>query len=100
MDGDISLKTEKVKARKEAGIGWVVFNNPGKHNALGLEMSEAATDALVSYASDPDVRVVLSSGYGEQEMRRRFAEQPAAGFIQKPYELQPLGDALRAALSP
>jgi len=64
MDGDISLKTEKVKARKEAGIGWVVFNNPEKHNALGLEMSEAATDALVSYASDPEVRVVVLTGAG------------------------------------
>ena len=64
MDGDISLKTEKIKARKEAGIGWVVFNNPEKHNALGLEMSEAATEALNSFARDPEVRVVVLTGAG------------------------------------
>jgi len=64
MDGDVSLKTEKVKARKEAGIGWVVFNNPEKHNALSLEMSEGATAALESYASDPEVRVVVLTGAG------------------------------------
>jgi len=64
MDGDISLKTDKIKARKEAGIGWVVFNNPEKHNALGLEMSEAATEALDSFAGDPDVRVVVLTGAG------------------------------------
>jgi FixJ family two-component response regulator len=48
-------------------------------------------------AIDPNVRVLLSSGYGEQELERRFAGQTLAGFIQKPYELQSLGDALRAA---
>ena len=32
-----------------------------------------------------DVRVVLSSGYSEQDIDERFAGQDIAGFIQKPY---------------
>jgi enoyl-CoA hydratase/carnithine racemase len=64
MDGDVSLNTTKVLARKEAGIGWVVFNNPDKHNALSLEMSEGATAALRSFAADGEVRVVVLTGAG------------------------------------
>jgi CheY-like chemotaxis protein len=34
---------------------------------------------------DPDVRVILSSGYDQHEARGRFGPGPPAGFIQKPY---------------
>ncbi len=33
----------------------------------------------------PDVKVILSSGYNEQEATRRFAGKGLAGFLQKPY---------------
>jgi PAS domain S-box-containing protein len=33
----------------------------------------------------PDVRVVVSSGYSEQEVAQRFAGEDVAGFVQKPY---------------
>lgn len=33
----------------------------------------------------PDVPVILSSGYNEAEILRRFTVQPVAGFVQKPY---------------
>ncbi|HET6430126.1 MAG TPA: PAS domain S-box protein [Phycisphaerae bacterium] len=38
----------------------------------------------------PDVPVVISSGYNEDEISRRFANDPPTGFIQKPYELNTL----------
>lgn len=41
-----------------------------------------------------DVRVVLSSGYNEQDTTNRFAGQGLAGFIQKPYA----PEALRAIM--
>jgi len=41
-----------------------------------------------------DVRVVLSSGYNEQDATNRFAGQGLAGFIQKPYP----PEALRARM--
>lgn len=47
----------------------------------------------------PDVRVILSSGYPEQDVRQRFPfAGQVAGFIQKPFVLRNLGESLRAAL--
>ena len=42
-----------------------------------------------------DVRVLLSSGYSGPEVRRRFAGQGLAGFLEKPYQLEALADKLR-----
>ncbi len=41
------------------------------------------------------IRVVLSSGYTEQEVSPRFADLGIDGFIQKPYRLQALSDQMR-----
>lgn len=46
-----------------------------------------------------DVRVILSSGYSEHETLRRFPQEGPAGFIQKPYELARLRDALEQLLA-
>jgi PAS domain S-box-containing protein len=46
----------------------------------------------------PDVRVVLSSGFNEQEVIQRFIGENLAGFVQKPYTVQELRDAVRKAL--
>jgi PAS domain S-box-containing protein len=48
---------------------------------------------------DPNVRVVMSSGYTESEIIPRFAGQPLAGFLQKPYSTTALMDCLRVPLS-
>jgi len=48
---------------------------------------------------DPDVRVILSSGYNEQEATSHFADQGLAGFIQKPYHLATLRQKLQAICS-
>ena len=39
---------------------------------------------------DPDVRVILSSGYDHDEASGRFGAAPPAGFIQKPYRPEQL----------
>ena len=46
----------------------------------------------------PDVRVVLSSGYNEQEATSSFAGKGLAGFIQKPYSARKLAAILRGIL--
>ena len=46
----------------------------------------------------PDIRVIMSSGYNEQEVTQRFVGKGLAGFIQKPYELQKLAAILRRVL--
>jgi PAS domain S-box-containing protein len=45
-----------------------------------------------------DVRVILSSGYNEQEVSQRFVGKGLAGFIQKPYQTQALAAKLRDIL--
>ncbi|MDO9018471.1 MAG: PAS domain S-box protein [Deltaproteobacteria bacterium] len=45
-----------------------------------------------------DVRVLLSSGYSEQEAMGRFAGKGLAGFVEKPFRPQTLLDKLRAVI--
>ncbi|MCK4340867.1 MAG: PAS domain S-box protein [Phycisphaerae bacterium] len=45
-----------------------------------------------------DVRVIMSSGYNEQEVTQRFAGKGLAGFIQKPYHTEELVAKLREVL--
>jgi CheY-like chemotaxis protein len=35
----------------------------------------------------PDAKILLSSGYNQQEVTRRFSSSELAGFIQKPYRI-------------
>jgi len=43
----------------------------------------------------PDVKVIMSSGYNEQEVTQKFVGKGLAGFIQKPYRLSVLKEAIR-----
>ena len=46
----------------------------------------------------PDVRVVLVSGFSEQSISERLRVKELAGFLQKPYRMEDLRQALRIAL--
>jgi enoyl-CoA hydratase len=54
----------KMLARKDGRVGIMTFNNPAKHNAVSLDMWEAATKILGDFARDDDVRVVVVTGAG------------------------------------
>ena len=56
--------TDKMQARKEGRVGTMIFNNPGRHNAVSLEMWEAATRILEDFRKDDEVRVVVVTGAG------------------------------------
>ncbi len=62
----IPTLTEKLVARKEGHIGWIVFNNPARHNAVSLEMWQSIPLVLEAYNNDPEVRVVILRGEGEK----------------------------------
>ncbi|MEI6306548.1 MAG: response regulator, partial [Deltaproteobacteria bacterium] len=47
---------------------------------------------------DPNVRVILSSGYNELEIAQKFADKELAGFIQKPYRLAELSNILKEVI--
>ena len=60
----LTLQTERMQARVEDGLGWMVFNNPARHNALSLEMWEGIGDILEHFADNDDVRAVIMRGAG------------------------------------
>jgi PAS domain S-box-containing protein len=43
----------------------------------------------------PDVKVIMSSGFSEHEVTQKFAGKGLAGFIQKPYKLSVLREAIQ-----
>lgn len=47
---------------------------------------------------DPQVRIILSSGYSEGDATRGFTSPPMVGFLQKPYRLETFVQLLRKQL--
>jgi two-component system cell cycle sensor histidine kinase/response regulator CckA len=50
-------------------------------------------------AISSDVKVILSSGYNEQDATQRFVGKGLAGFIQKPYSMAKLAEKLNEVFS-
>jgi enoyl-CoA hydratase/carnithine racemase len=61
---DDVTKTDKMLARKDGGVGYVIFNNPKRHNAVSLDMWAATSQILEGFANDDEVRVVVLTGAG------------------------------------
>jgi len=62
----METSTDKLIARKDGAIGWVIFNNPQKRNAMSMDMNRAMGDALEDYSHDPAIRVVILKGAGDK----------------------------------
>ena len=58
--------TPKMIARKENGIGWMVFNQPEKRNAVSYDMWVAVPRIMADFESDPAVRVIVLTGAGDK----------------------------------
>jgi enoyl-CoA hydratase/carnithine racemase len=61
---DIDTGTDTLLARVQDGVGWLVFNNPSRHNALSVEMQRGVPGALAALDADPSVRVLVMTGAG------------------------------------
>ena len=55
---------EKMIAEKIGPVGWVIFNNVERHNALSLEMWEALPRILDQFEADAEIRVIVLKGAG------------------------------------
>jgi enoyl-CoA hydratase/carnithine racemase len=62
----LSLETEQMIARKDGGVGWMIFNNPERRNALSVAMRAAIPVILENFNEDPGVRVVVMTGAGDK----------------------------------
>ncbi len=49
---------------------------------------------------NPDIKVIMSSGFSEHEVTRKFAGKGLAGFIQKPYTFSVLKAAIKSLKLP
>ena len=74
---------------------------PGRPQSRLLDGDDRGSDPAAGrngVPDRPDVRVLLSSGYNEQDVVSRFAGKGLAGFIQKPYRPVALIERIRSLL--
>jgi len=62
----MDIGTERLIGRKDGAIGWMIFNNPERRNALSLDMWQAIPDVLASFEADPEIRIVVFRGAGDK----------------------------------
>ncbi len=60
----VALKTSKILATIEHGVGRLIFNQPEKRNAVSLEMWQGIGDVLENFQENDTVRAVIMSGAG------------------------------------
>ncbi|MDF1856624.1 enoyl-CoA hydratase [Pseudooceanicola sp.] len=81
--------TPQIRVEVRDGIGWMIFANPKRRNAVTFTMWRQIPAALADLAADPSVRVVALRGEGESSFisgadisefatRRSTPEQVAA----------------------
>ena len=61
-----AVLTERIVARKEGAVGWLVFNNPERRNAVSLDMWQAIAAVLADFESDAGVRAIVLAGAGDK----------------------------------
>ncbi len=58
------MATDKMLAEQRGAAGHMIFNNPERHNAVSLEMWDAAEGILQAFVDDDAVRVIVLRGAG------------------------------------
>lgn len=62
----MTLTSGKIHVHRDGAIGWLVWNNPDKLNAISVDMMQDATEVLEDLDSDPAIQVVVMRGAGEK----------------------------------
>ena len=96
-----ALRMPAISAASGAEALAAVRAHRGEVRFVVLDLSMPGMDGLATLdallALDPTLRVILSSGFDEQELLGRGAAGRTMGFIQKPYSLEQLREALAQA---
>ncbi len=58
--------TEKMIAEKDGAIGWMIFNNPQRRNAVSLDMFQVVPEIMAEFEQDPEIRVIIVRGAGDK----------------------------------
>ena len=57
--------TDKLLLEKDGALGWIVFNQPEKRNAVSQEMWQAMAEYVEEIEKDDAIRVVILRGAGD-----------------------------------
>ena len=85
--------TDRIIVRKEGPVGWLIFNNPERRNAISVDMWQAIPSVLSQYESDPQVRVIVLAGAGDKafvsgaDISQFEKERSSADAVQRYEEL-------------
>jgi enoyl-CoA hydratase len=60
------MTTEKILASREGPVGFLVFNNPERRNAVSLDMWQRAGEVIAEFGRDDGVRVIVLTGAGDK----------------------------------
>src|SRR3954468_9890046 len=89
----------KILVQREGAVGTVLFSNPGKFNALTLDMWRALPDHIAQLDADPAIGVIVLAGEGtdafvsgadisqfesergEREAQQRYTEIVDAAYL-------------------
>jgi enoyl-CoA hydratase/carnithine racemase len=66
MKTDIPTTSGRIQAYREGAVGWLVFNNPERRNAVSIDMWAAIPEVLEVFSADPDIRAVVLTGAGDK----------------------------------
>ncbi len=62
--------TDKLLMQKDGPLGWIIFNQPEKRNAVSLEMWEAMPEYVRELTEDDAIRVVIPPRADRTRSRR------------------------------
>ncbi len=62
----MSHGSERMIASKDGAIGWIIFNQPKKRNAMSLDMWQALPRIISAFEADTEIRVMVLKGAGNE----------------------------------
>ncbi len=82
------MSEARLRVERDGPIGWMIFDNPARRNAIKEDMWRAIPKAMAGFDADPEVRCVVLRGAGSiafaagadiSEFEKRRANPNAAG---------------------
>jgi PAS domain S-box-containing protein len=113
VDDDPAIRRLLQRQLKQLGLGMLEASggaegielfrrHAGRIRAAIVDLTMPHVDGVETLREvrrlDPDVYVVVASGWAEAEVEARFREERPDGFLRKPFRLEAVRDHLRAAL--
>ncbi len=113
VDDEETVRTVAARMLERLGFGVVLANDgreamekfresPTRFTLVLLDLTMPHLDGEETFRQmriqNPSVRVILTSGFNQQDAVNRFTGKGLAGFIQKPFELASLIQVIRSVL--